>query len=327
MATVPITEIAKIPYIDHQHLYGREISSLTFFVNGEWQLWISAGERIIPLKAAGLSEGFYFAKEPESQADVYLNFLNFIAQHACWPSARKPLDGLMQDFFNLAACLKKFEILFDYSGTLKTDTSRLVITEIEYIFGLCRSIFDLLQEMIAAQWQAVKLLDASAKKRQLRKKFSDMIIINDRIRTQAELMKLFYIPQQLADFYVRNGPFFQILKNFRDRFFHGGQTIKILYITERGFAVPASTAPFCDFGVWNQDHRLPNDLCSLRPAIAHIINETLKACEDYALTVQSIIEYPSPIVPDFRFFMRSSFTKYLIDNKKVLEECLWWKDI
>lgn len=71
----------------------------------------------------------------------------------------KPFQGLMQDFFNMGASVKKFNLLVENSMALGTSASRLAITELEYLFSLCRSVFDLLQEVIAAQWQSVRLFD------------------------------------------------------------------------------------------------------------------------------------------------------------------------
>jgi len=323
MPAISLSDLAKIPHIECGNLQGRTIATLTFFVDGEWQLWLPTEKGLLCLKGQP-AEGFYFARQPELPTDVYLHFLDFIAQRGCWPSVVRSLRGLMEDFFNLGACIKKFDILFEHSQGKGTSASRLVATELEYLFGLCRSVFDLLQEVIALQWENVHLLDQSIKKKQLPKTFSSMVLNTEILRAHDELVKRFHIPSQLAAFYVRAGPFFQVLRTFRDRFFHGGTTLDRIYTTERGFAVPSNTAPFCDFKVWNEAHMLPNQLCSLRPAIAHIVTETLRACEDYAATVQSVIQYPPPVSPGFQFCMRGYFNDSLHDNKRVLEECLWW---
>jgi hypothetical protein len=325
MSTVEISELSKIPFIDVENLHGRTIATLSFFAEGDWHLWVPTNNGIIKIKGWP-SEGCYFGKEEEKETDAYLEFLNFIAQRCSWPSVIRPFRGLQQDFFNLCACVKKFDILFDQSEKLKTATGRLVATELEYLFSLCRSVFDLLQEIISAQWQTVHLVDQTIKKKQLPKVFSDIVLNSGTLRTEAELINRFHIPQPLAAFYVRSGPFFEVLRTFRDRFVHGGTTPEIVYVTEKGFAVRRTTKPFCTFNVWNQEHMLPNDLCSLRPIIGHIIIETLRACEDYAITIQSIIMYPPPIAPKMRFFIRGYFNDSLSESAKAVEQCLWWNN-
>jgi hypothetical protein len=325
MAQVAISELRKVPHLDHENLRGRNLASLTFYVKGEWHFWIPTDAGLIRMKGWP-AEGFYFAKEPESETDGYLHFLDFIAQLGNWPKVSRPLRGLMEDFFNLSASLKKFDILFEYSAKDRSGVARLVVTELEYLFSLCRSIFDLLQEVIAAQWEIVRLLDPTLKKRQLPLTFSAIILDSERIRTPEELVKRFLIPSQLADFYARTGPYFQILRTFRDKFVHGGNSPDLVFVTERGFAMRASTQPFQSFNIWNNEHRLPNDLCSLRPALAYLVNETLRACEDYASTIQTVVQYPPQICPGFHFFMRGYFNDQLLMNDTVLKQCLWWKD-
>ncbi len=325
VATVNIAELSKVPFIDLDNLHGRTISTLSFFVEGEWHLWVPTDQGLIKLKAWP-AEGCYFGQEAEHPMDAYLEFFNFIAQRCSWPTVIRPFMSLQQDYLNLCATIKKFDILFEQSTNLKTAASRLVVTELEYLFSLCRSVFDLLQEIVAAQWQTVTLHDQTIKKKQLPKAFSDVVLNAGALRSEEELIHRFHIPQPLAAFYVRSGPFFEVLRNFRDRFVHGGNTPEHVFVTERGFAVQRCTDPFCTFNVWNLEHMLPNDLCSLRPVIGHIVVKTLEACEDYATTIQSIIQYPAPIAPNLHFLIRGHFNDVLNQCSTALEKCLWWKD-
>jgi len=323
MTSVNIAELSKVPFINIENLHGRTIATLSFFADGEWHIWFPTERGLIKIKGCP-TEGCYFSKEVEKPTDVYLEFLNFIAQRCAWPPVIRPFLGLQQDYFNLCATVRKFNILVEHSASLKTATARLVATELEYLFSLSRSIFDLLQEIISAQWQTVRLVDETIKKKQLPKTFSDVVINSGVLRTESELIQRFHMPQPLAAFYVRSGPFFEVLRTFRDRFVHGGTTPELVFVTEKGFAVQRSTMPFCTFNVWNKEHMLPNDLCSLRPVIGHIILETLRACEDYATTIQSIIQYPPPIAPNMHFFIRGYFNDSLAECSSVVEQCLWW---
>jgi hypothetical protein len=156
MDQIALTELAKIPYLDVPNFDGRAIASLSFYADGDWHLWLRTEAGLLRVKAWP-GEGFYFATEPQSDRDGYLHFLDFIAQHGNSRGVARPLEGLMDDFFNLGACLKKFDILVDYAEGDRRGASRLVLTELEYLFSLCRSVFDLLQEVIAAQWDSQEL--------------------------------------------------------------------------------------------------------------------------------------------------------------------------
>lgn len=325
MSQIDRAEMVKIPFLDHANIGGRTIPTLFFHVDGNWQGWVAAGGRLIPMKGWP-AEACYFAVEPEAKDDICFAILNFIGQRCLIPPVLHPYDALLQDFYNLGACVRKFDLLFEQSKSIGTSTSRLVITELEYLFAICRSIFDLLQEIISVQWDSVKLHDPLIKKKQLPKKFSDMAMKGDAPRSEAELMDKYGLPAQLATFYTRRAPFFQMLRAFRDQLIHHGRTPEYVFVTERGFAMAHDRKPFADFGVWNEEHMLPNKLCSLRPAIGYAIRETIRACEDYAVTVQSIIEFPPPVAPNMNFFMRGYFNQALLDCLAAVDTCAWWAD-
>jgi len=325
MGSISFNEVNKIPYIDSKNFHGRALSTLSFYAEDDWHMWVHTEEELVYLKGHPV-EGFYFSKQPENQSDVYFEFLNFIAQRSCWPEVIPCFHGIRDDLFNITASLKKFEILYKVSDQYKTGTSRFVVTELEYLFSLCRSIFDLLQEMISKQWRTVKLLDTSIHKKSLPQTFSKVVLQGESVRSAIEIVDKYSIPIKLAEFYERQGTFFQILRTFRDRFIHGGNSIDSILVTEKGFAVRENTQPFSTFDVWNTKHQIENNLCSLRPAIAHIVTKTLEACEDYAYTIQRVIQYPPEMVPEMLFYMRGPFTNELHFLALILEECQWWSD-
>jgi hypothetical protein len=59
----------------------------------------------------------------------------------------------------------------------------MVTTEVEYFFSVCRSVFHLLQEIIARLWANIKLNDASIKKKSLKFSFNDMVTFEDKPAT------------------------------------------------------------------------------------------------------------------------------------------------
>jgi hypothetical protein len=324
MSAVSLDELAKVPFVDLKDLRGRTISSLSFW-DGEWHLWVQLADGKLMKIQGWPAEGGYFGKDAQQPMDAYLEFLNFIAQHCSIPSVMPMFISLQQDFFNMCASIRKFDLLHEQSGNLKTAAGRLVATELEYLFSLCRSVFDLLQEIVAVQWQAVKLVDPNIKKKQLPRSFADVALSAGTLRSEDELINRFHLPQPLAAFYARHGLFFEILRTFRDRFVHGGSTPEQVFVTERGFAVVRTSQPFCRFTLWTEEHMLPNELCSLRPVIGHLVVETLRACEDDATTIQTIIQWPPPIAPGMSFFLRGFFNGSMAQCTEAIDKCLWWE--
>ncbi len=100
-------------------------------------------------------EADYFGKKPESDNDAYIEFVNFMYQRWVAKDIARELECMKDDIHDLASCLLKIDLYYkvrnDYS------VSRFVKTEIEYIFTVCRSLYDFLQVIAKKTWSHVKL--------------------------------------------------------------------------------------------------------------------------------------------------------------------------
>lgn len=311
------SQLSAIPYLDAVSLQGRFLSTLCFY-DKEWRMWMVAGGRLIETKAWP-AESFYFAYTPESPNDILLRFLNFIAQRACIKEVGKAFLGVQDDVFNLAASLAKIELLHGARDKIGHGVHRMVTTEIEYICGVCRSLFDLLQEIVARLWATIQLVDPSVPKKPLKETFSSTLLRGDVLLSSAQLTERFGLPQPLADAYVRHADFFLSLRSFRDNLTHRGSHVQTVFTAENGFLVAGSLRPFAAMQIWRDDERDPNDLVPLLPALGTIIYRTLGACEDFAHILESFILFPPPIAPGMGFFMRGYFNEPLIEALKDAE--------
>lgn len=310
--------------MDHANINGRTIRSLSFYSDGEWHFWLTTERGLFKSKGTP-GEALYFGKDPEREDDIHLHFIDFICQRAYWSSVEKPVEGLISDVYNLAASLAKLSLLATHARDQdRMRLRRMVNTELEYLFSTCRSMFDLLQETIAALWKTVRLLDESVVKRPLPLAFSDVLLKSGRPLTVAEIQQRYGLPQELALFYEESAPFFTQLRSFRDNIIHRGSTFDMVYVTENGFAVHERLRPFCDFGVWNEPHKLPNGLCSLRPVASYVVLRTLEACDRFSRLLESCIQFPPPIAPGFRVFVRGFCNGELASVDAVVKQCLWW---
>jgi hypothetical protein len=322
--TITQSELTKIPFIDSKNIGGRVLTTLTFFEEGKWHMWFPTSTKLIPIIGEPI-EADYFARSAVKDTDIYLEFLNFMTQHACWADAMQFIDGIRNDIHNLGASLSKLDLFYHSFRDKHIEVRRFVSTELEYIFGVCRSLFDLLQEVVAALWQKTILFDKSIKKRELPKSFGDVVFHGNQLMTIEAIQAKLRVPTELATFYYRHGSFFQMLRQYRDYIIHSGKDFNSIFVTEKGFAVYANVEPFASFGVWNKEHMLPNKLASLRPVIAYIIIETLAACEDFAQMIQKVIQFPSEIAPGFKLFIRGYHNHQLLAMKDVLTNCSWWE--
>ncbi|MCF6148183.1 MAG: hypothetical protein E3K37_05945 [Candidatus Kuenenia sp.] len=132
---IPVSELSKISHVNSSDLKGRFLASLTFFSQNEWEMWVPAGGELIRMKGWP-AEAFYFAEEPEKESDIYSYFLNFLAQRANFSFIQKPYSGLVDDFYNLSAALAKLEHFYKHKDEIGSGVSRIVATEVEYIFSV-----------------------------------------------------------------------------------------------------------------------------------------------------------------------------------------------
>lgn len=305
MEKVDLSKLAAIPYLDLSDLQGRTLSSLCFH-DDDWKMWISAGDQLIQTRAWP-AESFYFARAPERQSDLCLQTLNFIAQRASFPELMKAFVGFQDDIFNVSASLAKIGLLHAHRDTNKHGIGRMVTTEVEYILSVCRSMFDLLQEMVGHLWESIRLIDSTIRKKALKDSFTDMILQSGKPASATQISERFGLPPALADVYVRHSEFFLNLRRIRDNIAHRGSQVQTIFSGERGFLVAGNLRPFSDWNIWRDDEREPNNLVPLLPALGLVVHHTLNACEEFFHTLEGVIRFPAPLVPGMAFFMRGYF--------------------
>lgn len=322
---IKIEDLRIVPQLNLENLNGRSIPNLAFYEDGEWILWIPTPSGLKKLKGEPV-ESTYFSKTPVLPTDVSFQFLNIIMKRAFWPSVTSYIHGIQNDILNLASSLAKLDLIFHIPVERDSDKARFVSTEIEYIFYVCRSLFDLLQKVISKLWMNVTLFDNSVQKKELPSSFRKVILSGGEIRAKSEIRSCYRLPETFVDFYLRRARFFKMLKDYRDKIVHEGEDYRFIFVTERGFAVPDNIEPFASFGIWNEEHKMQNGLSSLRAALAYVIIETFEACEDFADTLVRSIQLPPDIVPGYDLYLRGQHNHELTKLHNILENSLWWDE-
>ena len=308
MSHIKYDQLSKIRHLDVANINDRTLSSLTFFADGEWEVWFSTDEGQLLKIIAKPAEAFYFGDRPELDSDLYFPFLDFMVQRASYPEVMKLLFGLKDDLFNLSASLRKVGFLYEQRDKLNHGVSRMVISEIEYIFTTCRSMFDLLQEIIAKLWSGIKLIDENIQKKSLPDTFSKMVLRDNKPISAEEIARLSKIPTPMAEFYARSSDFFCTLRKFRDIVMHGGSSVDTVFVGERDFMVRADLSPFAKTSIWEKADSHPNNLRDLTPALTAVVCETLG---DFSEVFGTIIAFPPPLFPRMNYYMRGYFNDHL----------------
>ena len=315
MTSIPMAMLDEIPYLDHATIAGRFLSCLTFYDEGDWHFWMLAGvpgdQHLFKMKGWP-AEAVYFAREPVEAGDLYLPSIDFTGRIACYSEVQKAVGGIRDDIFNLSASLAKLELLQGAKEQIPHGLSRMATTEVEYIVLVCRSLFDLFQEILVKLWNRVRLLDGSIQKKPLKDSFARTILNGEKVLTSEEISARFGMPMEIASCYGRATEIFLALRRFRDNIVHHGSQMQHIFNGEGCFLIGSQFTPFPDMVLWDEDERRENDLVPLIPAIETLVFRTLAVCDDFCIVLARHIQFPPPIVPDMHLFMRGYFTRRLI---------------
>ncbi|WP_124609894.1 hypothetical protein [Burkholderia seminalis] len=305
---------APIPFVDLANLDRRIVMSNFFHDGTRWRTWARvATGALVKLNIVELAEGFYFAEKPQSPTDAHFRFMDFIAQHASFPELKLAVAGVMDDISNLSASLAKLQLLHTSRDNVGSGITRMVATEVEYVLSVCRSLFDLLQEVINKLWQKVTLTGTANTKRPMKGSFAAVALFQEAPATAEKLVEKFGLPLPLVDFYVAVTPFFLQLRTIRDNLVHHGSQMQIIFSGDADFLISGHLRPFESMKIWRDQERQPNNLVPLRPAINSVVYRTLAVCEQFSEVMRQHFQLPPPVVPGMHLFMRGPFNSSFLD--------------
>lgn len=315
MMTIRTELLAEIPYLNHADLAGRFISSLSFYDGGEWQIWLLGGEgseqKLFRMQGWP-AEGCYFARSPVETGDLYLPSFDFVGRIACFAELQKTVSAIQDDLLNLSTSLAKLAHLQSVKDRIPRGLSRMATTEVEYVVLVCRSLFDLFQEILLKLWDRVQLIDPAARKRRLKSSFARTMLVGEQPLAPFEIADRFGLPLQIAECYGRAADVFLALRRFRDNIVHHGSPVQHIFEGDGSFQIASKLGPLPEMVVWYDDERQPNDLVPLLPAIETLIYRTLATWDDFSLTISRLIGLPAPTVPDMHLYLRGYFTSVLV---------------
>lgn len=324
---VPAVAFQQIPFLDMTAWStDRYVSNLTFYVKGEWHLYVWNGkDKFINLRGTPIEAG-YLGDAPERPSDQCFPLFNLIAQKASFKEMHMFAGGIWEDFQNLATSLAKIDLFFETSKIKGKETNRFVATEIEYIVGVCRSIFDLMQEMLSQYWERIALHDKSITKKQLPKSFASVLFSSSKLRTGEQIAHKYGLPATFANWYLTNAKHFSWIKSVRDRMIHSGsQSVEMLFATERGYAVKKDEKFWSDIYTWPKVAELYNDLYPIRPAICRLIWLTINSTTTLAEMLETTFECPKPMFPTLKYYSRGFYDNVFVELEDVLTQS-WWDD-
>ncbi|MGI9840700.1 hypothetical protein [Vibrio parahaemolyticus] len=312
---ISLEELKKVSYLKIDRVDDRIIPMQScYHANGEWESWIDANGSLMKIQLVDVVDACYFAKSPAKSTDVHLKFISFLLKKAYFKELVHFERGLSEDINNLCTSIEKIE-LFHEVWLREPDRInwRFVTTEIEYVFKVCRSLFDLLQEIIYRIWERFEFLDGNSNKKKLKKSFREMLYKSGELSSAAEISERFNIPEVLAEYYVRQSEFFVWLKEYRDKIVHGGNNVEHVLTLDEGFAVSIDQPVFQGLHIWDITEIKNNRLGSLRTLLAYAVLNTISAVEQCSVVLQQMVRFPPDIAPEHEVFIRGCNLSILKD--------------
>ncbi len=225
-----------LPYLNINALAGRSIPIHTFHDGNRWHLWLQTENGFLqPLRVEDCIETVYLALKTAHISDAYFKFFNFIYKYVDNRTSLSFINALASDIFNIGTSLKKLD-LFRSLGKDLGGRSRIVSTELEYLLVVCRSVFDLLQEIICRIWEDV-ITDPSIQKRKLTPSFSKMVLSGQDVISSQKIQEKYGLPPSLAIWYSECAPFFCELRDARDKIVHQPSDVPLIYIMDDSFSI------------------------------------------------------------------------------------------
>lgn len=332
---VTLENLKSVSYLKPENIGdGRVVKLMPFWDGTAWHLWLDTSEGLIEGKVLDVSEGDYIGKGAAKETDLFIPFIDFMWQRASWPEIVDVIRAIADDFHNMGTSVAKLRLFYDTRGKLAPSSSaRFAATELEYLVILCRTVFDLLQEMISITWGGnVRLLDPAAEQKRKQIKlpdtFSRMVLVDkQRPRTPAEIESKYGVPPVLANEYARLTPFFTRLRGVRDNVVHGRKGIGAIFNTERGFCVEPNSSPFSEFTAWRPEHYFNEHIASVLPWLADLVLQTIDACNSLMRAFAAVVLFPPEIAPGYRIFVRGAYNPALAQVLDVHNGgSPWWGD-
>lgn len=325
--------LADLRHIDSTQLIGRTVFLVPVWNGEAWETWVPTGKgSLIKMQVVEVERSHYLAKVAAREEDINIPFLEFLWQRMSWPVIAREVNCISQDIHLMATSAAKLEHFHAAREIIGHElVATFVNSEVEHLLVVARSTFDLLQATLAHLWKDhLRLHDPVREKnrrqRPMPKEFSKVVLDRELLRSPEEIAERYSLPNGVAAMYAKHGPFFQSLRKARDHVVHLGKTPDSVYITERGFCVDPKSQYFRDFP-WTDEHHYNENIVTLVPWVARLVSQTLEACSDIILTLGGQFEFPPPMAPNYRLFVRDpanpALTR-LIDatqNPKY-----WWHD-
>lgn len=313
MKQVSKEELKNIPYVDNIPSDGRLVYLAPYFDEKKQGFITHVPTRNNKLTWiwAEPAKSYYYSKSKfDEKSDIYLNLINVLIQNYCYDTVYHNIDGLLYDIFNCSAFFEKYFILHaHYLETGDLSTSDLIATEIECFFGNIRSLYDLLQIIIKSLWEIET-------KNQLKPSFASMAI-----KSKGELEGKYNLTASLINYYKEAAKLFLIIREIRDKIYHHGHSVYLIFCDDDGFAINKDDQTFYKLShIWPKDKVKNNGLVSILALFSYINKKVIGNLDSLSSALVESITLKPPISTTHNIFVRGPYFNHLNSLDKYLDE-------
>ena len=302
-----ITDINRALYFKHLFLIDEDNSI-------KW--WYKSNNDYILMKRCLISDGFYFSLNKKDSNDTYIKYIDFIYQKTPFFSS-KISNKILSDIMNLLISLAKIDFFDKLDNSYNLNPSDFLLTEIEYILIVCRSLFDLLQEFINFSLSRFKYTyDGGKTFKTINNLPQSFFYLSN--HDSEYLLKKYKLPPFMPAFYDKYRVFFKYLRDMRDDIIHYGKADlngKIYKLDDKGFVF--STRENINFTNFAKDFNLLDENKSkttspILPVLAYIIFVSIEALSEFIKILENgnfFQQFPN-LAPNYKVYYRSEYSKY-----------------
>lgn len=311
---INISEIKKLPYIVNTPTYNQAIYSYPYFDDDKTQfLWKfpNGNKELNYIFAVPIDCFFYSKSKIDIEKDLFIDFFDILICKYSYTFAKTSIDSIAHDILNLSATFEKYFIFLNYISVAPEKYKDVLIrTEIEYFFGVIRSLYDLLQILI-------KHFIKHYMKKDLKESYARMFV-EDTCKLKQDYD---YLPQQLRNYYNSSAYLFFKCRDIRDKIYHNGITNSFITYSEEGFGIDRNLFSFSDFDIWPQDKVKENNIVSLLALFSYLTKAVIQNMNELALALLGAFSPKNPLVSnDYMILLRGSCTAHLNKLNEYLNE-------
>ena len=288
----------------------------------DWLVYVPSPDGgLTVLKGGEMYKGTYFGSKSAYDEDIQIPIITFFYQHASFSNVIEYFPSIEEDLRNLAACMSKVAVYQHLSSEFDIDVNQYVLTELEYIFSVCRSLFDTLHCIASKSWETIELFNGG--QNPLPVKLTDMVLNEYEPIKESALIEKYGLTEGLAEYYNELATRLSDIKYYRDSIHHYGGSFKIIFPLDEGLAVKTSLEPYSEFDAWTDEQINESGLAPIWPFISHVIGTTIGIMNELPSALFSRIYIPEELAPGYGVYVRGPHITNLLRINELIEEDPW----